>query len=54
MGDGGQSTLDTAGVLRLTGRICVLRVGDLIHWYFPKPMGLDIIYIWAQRRCIVI
>ncbi|KAH0647734.1 hypothetical protein KY285_032982 [Solanum tuberosum] len=30
-GDGGQATLDPDGVLRFAGRICVLRVGDLIQ-----------------------
>ncbi|KAH0641849.1 hypothetical protein KY290_033468 [Solanum tuberosum] len=30
-GDGGQATLDPDGVLKFAGRICVLRVGDLIQ-----------------------
>ncbi|XP_015161139.1 uncharacterized protein [Solanum tuberosum] len=30
-GDGGQATLDPDVVLRFTGRICVLRVGDMIQ-----------------------
>ncbi|XP_015161346.1 uncharacterized protein [Solanum tuberosum] len=35
-GDGGQATLDPAGVLKFAGRICVPRVGDLIQLILSK------------------
>lgn len=46
--------LNLWGILKFKGWICILRVGDLIRWYFRRPIIPDVPYTQGQLRCIEI
>ena len=53
-GEAKEAVLDSDGVLRIGGRICVPRTGNLIRLILEGSIVLGIPFIRERQRCIMI